>query len=289
MPLEHKVAILRELGDHETADELQASSTTETKSLLGNHRELKPWEHTEHTFGFLPTASQIDGPLLPSNACLIEPDETLRGNAITVRLDQLNVADYPGKGIHQILFDFAARNSVRGNRQEHLRFNTTLHARDGQVAPTVGLPVFVNLNVGALGLDLKCSTVNVANEGSQRALDLLNSDLIKSGLKLTKTAQPAIGPLSQIALGMTKAILGASRNQRVQEFQLGLDFDRAPTGARLAEGSYIVVQVPGDPVWDWSDWVWLPDQARLAGKADETKPCPYNYLVFRITRDSETQ
>jgi len=77
----------------------------------------------------------------------------------------------------------------------------------------VGVPILVDLNVGELGWAFECHTVNVANEGSQRALDMLDSDLVESGFQLAKTAQPAIGPLSQIAMGLTRAILGANKNR----------------------------------------------------------------------------
>lgn len=141
----------------------------------------------------------------------IEPDRRLRGSAVTIRLDKLRVADYPGTGIHRILFDFYARNALEDGDQEHLHYNATFRAAEGQEAAALGLPIFVDLNVGDLGLAFRCLTVNVANEGSEKALDVLESDLVRSGLELAKQAQPAIGPLSQIAVGLTKSILGVNR------------------------------------------------------------------------------
>ncbi len=287
---EEKAELLRELGDAATADELIASlPAAETKSILGGGgvfmpRTPKPWEHTGHTFGFLPAAPPSGKPLPLFNAGQIEPNPTLRGAAVTVRLDKLRVANYPGKGEHRILFDFYARNALARGRQEHLHYNATFRAWEGQEAAAVGLPVFVGLNVGDLGLAFTCNTVNVANGGSQKALDMLDSDLVKSGLRLAKTAQPAIGPLSQIALGLTKAILGAHRNVRVQEFQLGLDFETAATGARLKQGSYFVVQVEDAAAWDWSEWVWHPGRACLTAKSQPGRVCPCNYIVFRVSR-----
>jgi hypothetical protein len=58
-----------------------------------------------------------------------------------------------------------------------------------------------------------------------------------------------------LALLVTKAIARRHRNVPVQEFYLGLDFGSTATGARLAEGSYLAVQVPEavQTVWDWEE------------------------------------
>jgi hypothetical protein len=283
---DEKIKLLRAIGDVETADELAAhQSTTSTKSIFGIHasHKLKPWEHTSHSFGFLPAATP-DNTLLPIfNAAQIEPDKSLCGAAVTIRLDKLRVVDYPGIGIHRILFDFYARNTLAAGTQEHLHYNATFRAQEGQEASTVGTPIFVNLNVGDLGLDFTCNTVNVSNEGSQKALDLLESDIVKAGLQLAKIAQPAVGPLSQIALGLTKAILGANNNVRVQEFRLGLDFENAAVGARLAQGSYFAMQVDDAASWDWSQWMWHPSQARLISRTNPESVCPFNYVMFRVS------
>jgi hypothetical protein len=288
---EEQAQILRDLGDDETADALMASRpATETKSIFGGGSGLpwssKPWGHTSHSFGFLPQAGAADPPLLPLyHAGQIKPDLSLRGAGVTIRLDSLRLADYPGSGVHRVLFDFSAVNTIGPSQAEHLHYNATFRAREGEEAAVVGLPIFVDLNVGDLGLAFKCATVNVANEGSQRALDMLDSDLVKSGLQLAKTAQPAIGPLSQIAIGLTKAILGVNKNVPVQEFTLGLDFDPVATGARLREGAYFAVQVPSLAGWDWSQWFWHPSRGCLISKADPNTLCPWNYIIFRVSRN----
>jgi hypothetical protein len=62
---------------------------------------------------------------------------------------------------------------------------------------------------------------------------------VSAGLKLALTPQPALAPLSSLAIGLTKLIAKRNRNMPVQDVYLGLDFGGAPTGARLALGSYI--------------------------------------------------
>jgi hypothetical protein len=277
---DEKIRLLEAMGDLEAAHELDAPEAT--KSIF--NRKPKAWEHTFHSFGFVPLVIPTSTVVPVLNAGQIEPDKSLHGAAITIRLEKLRVADYPGKGMHRILFDFYAQNSLTAGQQEHLHYNTTFRAREGEEAAAVGIPIFVDLNVGDLGLDFTCNTINLCNEGSQKALDLLESDLVKAGLQLAKTAQPAIGPLSQIALGLTKAILGSSQNVRVQEFRLGLDLENSPTGARLAQGSYFAVQVEDMDDWDWEEWVWHPGKAQLVTKLEPYKVCPFNYILFRVSR-----
>jgi hypothetical protein len=67
---------------------------------------------------------------------------------------------------------------------------------------------------------------------------------------------------------------------------MGLDFSPIPTRARLAEGSYLAVQIPETmhTVWDWGEWVYNPGNGRVVNKDDPTQLIPYNYLVFSISR-----
>ena len=112
LTIEEKAELLRELGDTATADELLASlPAEETKSIFSKGRfslmrKPQAWEHTSHSFGFLPANSATDAPQPIHNANQIAPDLTLRNGAVTIRLDKLRVADYPGQGIHRNLFDF---------------------------------------------------------------------------------------------------------------------------------------------------------------------------------------
>ena len=133
---------------------------------------------------------------------------------------------------------------------------------------------------------LKCFTVNVANDADEAFLGFLESDIFKQGLKLATTAQPAIGLFSETALGLTKAIASRNRNVPVQDFYMGLDFTAVATGARLAVGSYVAVQIPEtlQVVWRWDDWVFDPQNGRLVSRTDPTQLIPYNYLVFGISR-----
>ena len=87
-------------------------------------------------------------------------------------------------------------------------------------------------------------------------------------------------------MALTKSIAGRNRNVPVQDFYMGLDFTNIPTGARLAEGAYLAVQIPEtlQTVWDWSDWVYNPANGQVVNKADPKQLIPYNYIVFGISR-----
>jgi hypothetical protein len=55
------------------------------------------------------------------------------------------------------------------------------------MAPIQSYPIFIGFNVGNEGLTLEYTTINVKNEQDQQILDLLNSDVFRSGVKLVAT------------------------------------------------------------------------------------------------------
>ena len=292
LPPEEAAAKLRELGEDEAATALEAAPMDETRretfGLGGRRRrsQNKASLHTAHAFGYLePIPPGINEPFPIQHSGNIAPDTTLKKSRIRITLDRLRVADYPGKGIHHVLFDFYAQNQVPGN-PEHLHFNATYRAHEGESAGIIGYPIFVGLNVGTEGVSFKCFTVNVKNEDDEAFLGFLDSDVFKAGLKLATTFQPAIAPFSEMAVSLTRSIANRNKNVAVQDFYMGLDFSNIATRARLAEGSYIAVQIPEsfETVWDWSDWVYNPTNGRLVSRDDHTKLIPYNYIVFGVSR-----
>ena len=187
--------------------------------------------------------------------------------------------------MHRIWFDFAARNQTsRGPEQLH--FNVICRAAEGERAAVLGRPIFIGLQVGGEGIFLQLATINVLNEGDEKLLDFLDSDAFTSGLQLLATAQPALAPLSALALGLTETIASRSRNVPVQTVDLGLDFSHIAPRPRLAEGSYIAVQIPETlrTVWDWQDWGYDPASGTIVGIGQPGKLIPYNYIVISISR-----
>jgi hypothetical protein len=243
--------------------------------------------NTTHTFGFIPaTTTGTDIPL--QDASTIGNSDTLANTPITVTLNLLRVAGYPGKGVHRVLFDFYARNTV-GRTVEDVHFNATYRVSEGQQAGVKGYPIFVGLNVGPNGVAFRGYTVNVRNDNDHKLLDIIDSDVFRSGLKLATSLQPAIKPLSEMALGLTKALASRHDNVPVQDFYLGLDTGGTPMGARLAEGDYVIVQLPQSEFekWDWSHWGFSRSAGRITAVGDTTKSIPYNHLVIGVRRHVE--
>ena len=294
LPRLQAVAKLRDVGEDEDAAALESAGSgvdhppDVDRFADGNtwwpFRD-RAWQHTAHAFGFV-ASRLVTGESLPiRHAGDIVGDAALKSKRIKITLDRLRVAAYPGSGTHRVLFDFYAQNQVPGG-VEHLHFNATFRAREGEQAAIVGYPLFVGLNVGPEGVAFKCFTVNVKNDEDEAFLGFLESDVFRAGLKLATTAQPAIAPLSEGALNLTKFIARRHRNVPVQDFYLGLDFSDVPMRARLAEGSYIAVQIPEtlQTIWDWREWIYQPSTGQIVNHASPRDLIPYNYLVFSISR-----
>jgi hypothetical protein len=287
--------ILRELGEDDIALRLESGiATARSGGAFSSGLPIWPfqdcpWQYTAHAFGYLGLGVGADGFVPIRFAGAINPDESLSGARIRITLDRLRVADYPGRGIHSILFDFYARNQTQ-SEEEHLHYNVYLRVNEGQEAALIGHPIFVGLNVGSEGLSFRGRTVNVKNESDESMLSFLESDTFRNGLRLVTTAQPAIAPLSGMVLGLTTGLLKRNRNVPVQDFYMGLDFSRVQTGTRLAQGSYVIVQIPDrmQRVWDWKDWLYDTGTGALVSASDETSLIPYNYVVLGIAKMRES-
>lgn len=249
---------------------------------------VAPWQHTSHAFGYIPPASAARNGLIDiKHAGAISPDQSLIGKRVNIKLDQLRVAKYPGSGMHQILFDFYAQNKVE-DRVEDFHFNQTCEAQEGERVGNINYTIFRGLQVAEEGLDFRCATVNVKNENDEAILKFLSSDVFKKGLQLATIAQPAILPLSGISIGLTEMLANRNKNVMVQKFQMGLDFSEVSTGARLAIGSYVVVQIPEKDrvIWDWNEWAYNTVNGQIVNKADQKQLIPYNYIVFAVSKYS---
>jgi len=280
LPRGEAAAKLREMGDTETAELL------ERKGIMAPRGLPRPWQHTSHAFGHIPLLDlNSTQPVDITHAGSMPPDDRLKGSRIKIVLNQLRVANYPGKGVHHILFDFYAQNQIR-HRVERLHFNQTYRAQQGQQVGIIGYPIFIGLSVGSEGVSFKCHTVNVKNDNDEAILNVLDSDIMRGGLKLATTAQPAIAPLADLALGLTKMIASRHKNVSVQDFYMGLDFEKVPGGARLAEGAYVAVQIPEtDEVgWNWREWVYDPNSGRIVDRKDRKSLIPYNYIVIGVSK-----
>jgi hypothetical protein len=286
LPHDSAAAKLREVGENAAAEAMERASAPPTKfggaGLWPFHD--RAWQHTAHSIGFLPAGGGAE-PQEIVGLGAAQADPSLKNARINIVLNALKVADYPGGGTHRVLFDFYARNQARGVTED-LHFNAGYRAREGEHAAVKGYPIFIGLGVGTGGVAFHFHTVNVKNEADEAFLDFLDGDAFKSGLKLAETAQPAIAPLTGMALALTKSIAQRNRNVSVQDCYLGLDFAGTAMGARLAEGDYIAVQIPENlqTVWYWDEWYYEPDAGLILSRADPNQLIPYNYVVFGVSR-----
>ncbi|NQE52496.1 hypothetical protein C5S29_02800 [ANME-1 cluster archaeon GoMg3.2] len=280
---------LREMEDSETAEWFDGLDE-QIYAAAGGEKLLwkdKPWQHTEVAFGYIPPKPNAKDVVEIKHAGNMRADDSLKNARIKVTLDRLRVADYPGKGMHHILFDFYAQNQLK-DHVEDLHFNQTYQAQEGEQASIIGYPVFIGLNVGLEGVIFKCMTVNVKNDNDEAILNFLDQDIFQAGLKLATTVQPAIAPLTSMAIGLTKMIAKRNKNVPVQKFYMGLDFSNVATRARLAPGSYIAVQIPNCD-WDWREWVYNPTNGRIVKQDDLSALIPYNYIVFGVSKYEESE
>jgi hypothetical protein len=128
--------------------------------------------------------------------------------------------------------------------------------------------------------------VNVLNEGDEALLRFLDGDAFKNGLQLLTTAQPVLAPFVALTVSLTQTIAGRNKNVPVQTVDMGLDFSNLPMRPKLAEGSYIAVQIPETTrsVWSWAGWRYDPVNGNLVSAQDRGLLIPYNYFVLSVSR-----
>ncbi|NET62458.1 MAG: hypothetical protein F6K47_42085 [Symploca sp. SIO2E6] len=281
------VSKLQQMNDPEFSGEADIKEKGVEDILnIFNSVQNQPWVHATHQFGYIaPRQPGSTEPQVIQHPSAITANPTLKNSRINIRLDRLRIYKYPGGGIHNVLVTFNARNQV-ADSQESVSFSQTYRVPEGQSAGIAGYPVFIGLNAGSQGIAFECSTVNVKNEADQAVLSALESSPFQTGLELLTTAQPAIAPFTTLTVGSVKVLAQRNENVPVQKFYLGLDFEDAAMGIRLAEGNYIAVQVPDQTTIDWNKWIYKPDLGTIVHKADSSS-LEYNYLVFRVSRYRE--
>lgn len=300
LPEHEQEQVLREMeGEEAVLDDAAAEEGLARREVryglegglrLPWRRAPRAFDHRSHVFGYLPnldgeTTRDTAGDTMPILPLAKAPaDGSLTESGVDVTLDRMHVADYPGRGDHHILFAFETQNHLQDGAAEQVAFNTTWVVRDGETAPVINLPLFVGLQPGPHSLQLGCATINVSNRDDERFLAFLQSKTFRAGLRLVKTAQPALAPFAETAVKIAEHLTKANRNVCVQKFQLGLDLAPRSTGARLAPGSYVAVQVPGDVQarWTWDGWGY--DVARGAIVDRAGLALAYNHVVLGVSR-----
>ena len=254
--------------------------------LLPWTHDPKPWQHSGQWLGILAPSASAPNYLDIRSASQVPADPSLQGARIKVTLDQFRIASYPCGGTHRVLFDFSARSQLAAMADE-LHFNATLTVREGDAASVRGLPIFLGLPVGSEGIQFRCVTVNVGNVEDEQLLNIMESDAFRGGLQVGAALLPALKPLSAMAVGLTKYLVGRSRNVPVQDILLGLDFSDLPARPKLSVGQYLSVQMPDrdQATWDWANWAFRTS-GQIVHRIDPTQVFPFNYAVFGISRQT---
>jgi hypothetical protein len=264
-------------------DDPDAAKTLRDRGVRGQGlaRMLgKAYAHTAHVYGFIaegdPTTDRV--PIVP--AASIKADKTLVTNSIKVTLDAFRIQEYPGLGLHTVLFDFIGRDQA-GDESQDLRFASVFKSNDKDNAALNGAPVFTGLTVPPDGLSFQARTITIRSAGDETILNVLQSAAFKDGLKLLGHVQPALPQLVGLAGGITENLLKRRWNRQVQCFDLGLDFSRSLTSTRLRRGSYVVVQVPDVSLWKWTNWSFDPGTLNIVDASGVV--APYNTIIFAVT------
>lgn len=288
---EELAAKLREMGDEEAAAEIEESQYARDLDSLFDESKRKAYRYRTHQIGYFPLRQpRYDAPIPIRAIGVIDPDPSLLNNRIDIHLDRLYVEQYPGKffgggGEHHIMVNFTARNHLPNvTNPETVAFSQTYMAFDGDEAGVLGYPVFIGLNVGGMGAAFGISTINVKNTEDEAILKMLDSNEFRNGLSLLNTAQPAIAPLTKLAIETTRLLAGRSKNVSVQNFYLGLDAKMAAAGGPLVAGNFIVAQVPGPNEIDWSKYHFDPNTGTVRRREGDRRGLRYNYLIFRVTK-----
>lgn len=298
MPPQLAAAKLRDVGEIESAEDLENASTfdqpevSQDFGIFNRKRTLKPWEQTGTNIGYLPPGASVGDSLPIISARRVEADATLKGARLRIALDRFYVAQYPGSGEHHILLHFATQFQERGRTEpETLHFNTTCKVQDGQLADVLDYPIFVGFPAGNEGLTLEYTTisVDVTNKDNEKILNVLDSDVFKAGVQLVSTLQPMLAPFSAMAVGLAKLIFDRKKSINIGPFKMGLDFSTIPLHSHLATGSFIIMHLPEElqRTWNWNDWAYNIDSSLIVKKADPQQHIPYNYLILSITRCQE--
>lgn len=287
------ISILTELGDGETVNSLSnlIEKHPEYKNLtledIAENNELSnaTWIGTEHTYGYIQPSADGADLLNIDFASTIQPDNSLKGQKINIKLGSLYTMRYPGWGRHNVLMHFKCKHA-KDNSSETLliEFEQKFKSKEGEGAGNIGDFIFLGVKVPSNGLQFEVQTVNISNDSDDEALKILESDTIKNGLDLVNASFATLAPFTKMAQGILGLLLSRNRNKIVQHFTIGFDFDtEAVEIAKLRIGTYIVAQAKKN-VLNWNEWGYQRSSGLVVRKDNPTIRLPYNHITFNILK-----
>jgi len=269
---------LAEIGDFDGETRYRNAAAAGQAALFNKDA----YSHTGMVIGFVaPNAAQ--GKTCPvESATQLAADTALIQTRIKISLDKFFVSSYPGYGQHTILCEYSGKNQAL-TEAEDLRFALRFNAHDNASAALNGVPIFLGLTVGPDGISFTGSSVCVRSAVNDEVLAAFDNPVFKSGLTLLNTAQPALKPLSTLAIAAVKWTANRGKNKVIHTFDIGLDFGGGATSARLRHGSYIVVQTDDAGAWDWKNFEWNRDAMGLQYKGEPGREITFNYSVYGVS------
>ena len=283
---ENKAQILAEMGEVSESGTIKPG----VESPLGEARDSiklrkpKPWDYA-FRIAYIPEpeAGVTVGSVVSANT--IKPALFENMKSVTIRMDGIWVADFPGWGKNKNRqFTFEASNKLKDGGSEDVVYNKASPVYEGQGAGIAGVPILRDLNISEKGLNVEITITNLKTDEQIKALGIMDSKAFNSGLGLLTTAQPALVPFTELARGIAK--MGAEKDNGlvVGGIKLGLDFQGvvAGNGGRLNKGTYVAIQAPLE--FDFSDLsVDFRNNSHITRKSTgKSLHSEYNYVIFRI-------
>jgi len=260
------------------------SERQQLKKFLKGDPLKRFYEAREAIFAFIdPSTKQ----LVPSSN--ISPQKNLIGQTLNVTLDKFYIHRYPGSPKHIIQINFSVGHLVNVANatsdstlvKEDILFGYIVEAVDGQAAPPVGAALFRKLKIQD-ELQMTVITINLADRLEKRISEVLEGEVMKGGLDLLSTANPAFSMVRELVEGTTKMFLERHRNIVVHKVPIGLLINAKEADPKLREGSYALMQAASD--WfNLEDFCWNTERYRIEHKkSKEQLPC--NHIVFSISK-----
>src|SRR5581483_5157917 len=264
--------------DNAPTDSYTMSATFSLPPRAWTKYKNKPWGSTEYQFGYLANFQSNDELQVIVHAGSKVASTINPNDCIKITLERFQVVEYPGSSPYHILLKFSTGNQIQN---EDLHFSIISNASKGGPANIYGYPIFVGLNVGLNGIIFKFDPIVLKDSEDKKILSFLESDVFQSGLRLLSLVNPAVALFSIMTNNLFIYVAKHRKNAKVRGFNLGLDFGKSLPGYRLAEGSYIAVQIPknDDSIWKWDQWVYQTTSGLVVNKGNPTRTIPYNYLI----------
>ncbi len=274
------------LGDHSTADEVRAlveSRSTDDSAHTEVARSVfaRPWTHKATSVAFVAEDRTF------TSAADLTGDKTLIGSKINLKLDGFHINNYPGLGEHEIAVRWGVSHHVKSSMEaERVTFTQRFTVRDHGASGYSGFPIFLGLVVAPAGIGFTLDITYLKNKSAERFLSFLKDPAIAGGLEMIQQANPAIGAVTAMATGAVESVLKSNDGRLIHNnVYVGLDFQDAPTGIRLAEGSYVIAQTPTQSL-EWSKWKLADGGDVIPVEVDSDEVFPYNYYLLRVERVS---